>query len=113
MKDFLWEGIDEGRGTYLVSWEMVGKPMGLRGLELGNLRLRNRVLLAKWLCLFPLESTSLWHRIIVSKYGHHPNEWLSSGVKGTRNPWKEIIYELLVFSGLVLFVEGMGSHFFS
>ncbi|KAA0052767.1 hypothetical protein E5676_scaffold1856G00150 [Cucumis melo var. makuwa] len=26
-RDFLWEGVDEGQGSHLVSWELVGRPM--------------------------------------------------------------------------------------
>lgn len=44
----------------------------------------------------------MWQWIIVSKYGYHPYEWLSRGVKGmSRNTWKEVIYELPVFSSLI------------
>lgn len=43
MRDFLWGG------DHLGSWETVGKPVGLGGLKLGNLNMRNRALLAKWL----------------------------------------------------------------
>lgn len=38
-----------GKGEHLISWETVGKFVDLEGLELGNLRTRNKVLLAKWL----------------------------------------------------------------
>lgn len=48
MRDSLWKGADEGYGSHLVSWEMVGCLMYQGGLEIGNLRIRNRALLAKW-----------------------------------------------------------------
>lgn len=47
MKDFSWEGIDKGKGAHLVSWEVIGKPVNMRGLEHGNLRVRNKAQLAK------------------------------------------------------------------
>lgn len=66
--DFLWEGVDEGRGSHLVSWEAVSHLINQGGLKIGNLRIRNRALLAKWLWCFALEPKSLWRRIIVSKH---------------------------------------------
>lgn len=59
MRDFLWEGVDKGRGAHLVSWETMGKPMGVGKMELGNLKLKNKAMLAKWSWHFSLESTSL------------------------------------------------------
>lgn len=41
-KDFMWEGVEEGKKAHLVNWEIIGKPVHLRGLELGNLRGQNR-----------------------------------------------------------------------
>ncbi|TYK22164.1 peptidyl-prolyl cis-trans isomerase CYP23 isoform X1 [Cucumis melo var. makuwa] len=72
------------------------------GLGVGNLRIRNRALLAKWLWCFHLEPDSLWNRIILSKHGSLPFEWITRGVKGTfRNPWKDISIELPTFSQFV------------
>lgn len=34
MRDFLWEGVDEGKGSHLVSWEVVGHSMNLVGQRL-------------------------------------------------------------------------------
>ena len=48
-----------------------------QGLELQNLRLRNKVLLAKWLWPFALELESLRQRIIVSK--HDPIHMIGFG----------------------------------
>ena len=45
-------------------------------LEIDNLRIRNRALLAKWLWCFSLEPNSLWHIIIVCKRDSHPFDWL-------------------------------------
>ena len=73
--------------------------MNQEGLKIDNLRIRNGALLAKWLWCFSLEPESLWHRIIVSKHGAHPIEWMSKWVKGThRNLWKEVSFELPMFS---------------
>lgn len=27
MGDFFWDGVDEGNGSPLVSWEVVGRPL--------------------------------------------------------------------------------------
>ena len=83
MKDFLWEGVNEGYGSHLVSWEVAGCTVNQEGLEIDNLRIRNRALLAKWLWRFSLETDSLWHGIIVSKHDTHPFEWSLKGVKST------------------------------
>ncbi|XP_050941567.1 uncharacterized protein LOC127149742 [Cucumis melo] len=38
MRDFLWKGMDWGRGSRLVSWQVVEFPVNQGGLEIGNLR---------------------------------------------------------------------------
>ena len=81
MRDFLWEGVDKGHGSHLVSWEVVGCSINQQGLEIAILRIHNRALLARWLQRFSLETDSLWNRMIVSKHGTHPFEWPSKGVK--------------------------------
>ena len=72
----------------------------------GNLRLCNEALLAKWLWHFALEPEAFWSKIIVSKHGPHPSEWVVKGPKvhrTHRNPWKDISFSLLIpilYSGL-------------
>ena len=48
IKDFLWEGIDKGQRSHLVSFEVVSKRSNLGELGIRNLKLRNNALLAKW-----------------------------------------------------------------
>lgn len=68
-------------------------------LEVGNLMDHNKMTLAEWLWHFPFESNSLWDRIIVSKFGLHPNEWpLSRGLGSIWNLWKAISKELPLFN---------------
>lgn len=106
--------MDEVKGSHLVSWEAVGRPVnqgGLEivnfhvnqgGLEIVNLRLCDKAQLAKWLWHCGLEPESLCHRIIESKYDTHAFYWVAKGVKGThRNPWKDILLKLPLFSLLV------------
>ncbi|VVA31869.1 Hypothetical predicted protein, partial [Prunus dulcis] len=73
MRNFLWEGVEEGKNCHLVRWVRVSKSKEEGGLGIGSLRERNEALRAKWLWRFPLETNSLWHRIIKSKYGLDSN----------------------------------------
>ena len=70
-------------------------------------------LLGKWLWRFPLESESLWHSIIVSKYGKHPNGWdVNVDFNATlRSPWKSIARMWEVFMGNIKVVVGKGDGF--
>ncbi|CAB4278922.1 unnamed protein product [Prunus armeniaca] len=52
MRNFLWEGVEEGRKDHLVNWEVVSLPKENGGLGIGNLRKRNEALLGKWLWRF-------------------------------------------------------------
>lgn len=78
----------------------------------GNRRHRNEALLAKWLWRYSMETDSLWHKVIASKYGSHPLNWVSGrSLKGTfRNPWKEIAAGLRFFSQYVKFSAGNGTN---
>ncbi|KAH9670660.1 er membrane protein complex subunit 10 [Citrus sinensis] len=64
MRDFLWEGIGEGKKDHLVSWRVVSQPQSKGGLGLGNIINRNKALLGKWLWRLPLEVNSLWYCVI-------------------------------------------------
>ena len=92
MRNFLWEGLEEGKKCHLVRWERVTKSKEEGGLGIGSLRERNEALRAKWLWRFPLETNSLWHRIIKSKYGIDSNGWDTKQIDkvSCRNPWREI-----------------------
>ncbi|KAL5583298.1 hypothetical protein UlMin_015740 [Ulmus minor] len=75
MREFLWDRDSTGKGRSLVRWKTVCKPKELGGLGIGNLILRNKALLGKWLWRFPLEQHSLWAVVIRSKYGLDRNGW--------------------------------------
>lgn len=49
MRNFLWEGVGEGKRDHLVKWSVVSQPICKGVLGLGNLVKSNRALLGKWL----------------------------------------------------------------
>ena len=59
-------GKSDSRRDHLVSWDICCKPKKQGGLVIGNLVLKIYALVAKWLWRFPLETTSLRHRVIKS-----------------------------------------------
>lgn len=88
--------MEEGKGSHLVSWEVVGKPVNQRGLEIGNSRLHNKAPLAKWLWWFTLDPESLWQKITMNKHSLHPYEWMEKGVKGTPKPVEGYFFSSLL-----------------
>ncbi|KAL6316817.1 hypothetical protein AAG906_021117 [Vitis piasezkii] len=64
----------EGK-NHLIRWEVVSRPKELGGLGFGKTSMRNIALLGKWLWRFPRERSGLWHKVIASIYGTHPNGW--------------------------------------
>lgn len=97
MRDFLWEGMDEGncKGSYLIRWELIKNSLALGSPKIGNLTTSNKALLVKLLWRFFTEPNSLWPRITSCKHDPHPFDWLAKRVKGTYwNLWKDITKEL-------------------
>ena len=47
MRNFLWEGSEEGEKDHLIRWELVARSKDKGGLGLGNLVERNKALLGK------------------------------------------------------------------
>ncbi|RVW53008.1 putative ribonuclease H protein [Vitis vinifera] len=91
-KDFLWSGVREGKKDHLIKWEVVSRPKELGGFGFGKTSMRNIALLGKWLWRFPRERSGLWHKVIASIYGTHPNGWDANMVVkwSHRCPWKAI-----------------------
>ncbi|RVW76916.1 hypothetical protein CK203_051554 [Vitis vinifera] len=73
------------------------------GLGFGKTSMRNSALLGKWLWRFPRERSGLWHKVIASIYGTHPNGWDANMVVrwSHRCPWKAIAQVFQEFSPFV------------
>ncbi|GMP70607.1 hypothetical protein CsSME_00029396 [Camellia sinensis var. sinensis] len=108
MRDFLWEGCDEGKGVHLVRWETVSLSRAKGGLTIGNIVARNIAFLGKWLWRFPLESESLWCSVIKSKYGVQSNGRDSNVVNRGNccSPWKFISHLYPLVSNFFSFRVG-------
>ncbi|RVW90769.1 putative ribonuclease H protein [Vitis vinifera] len=80
------------------------------GLGFGKTSMRNSALLGKWLWRFPRERSGLWHKVIASIYGTHPNGWDANMVVrwSHRCPWKAIAQVFQEFSPFVRLVVGNG-----
>ena len=74
-RDFLWLRTRKGKKDHLITWDVVCSRKEFEGLEIGKTSLRDCALLKKWLWRFPKESQGLWHQVISSIYGTHPNGW--------------------------------------
>uniref|UniRef100_A0A803P8A0 Reverse transcriptase domain-containing protein n=1 Tax=Cannabis sativa TaxID=3483 RepID=A0A803P8A0_CANSA len=111
MRDFFWEGGDLAGGDHLVAWDEVCKPRAEGGLAIGRLEMRNKGLLMKWLWRFPLESNSLWHKVIKSRYGKADNFWdTKQGVRmSPRGPWMDIADLYHEYGKMVKFKVGNGA----
>ncbi|XP_016195526.1 uncharacterized protein LOC107636539 [Arachis ipaensis] len=60
---FLWSKEDGGHGVALVRWEMVQALKKLGGLGVGDVMIRNTVLLFKWWWRFAKEECPLWKNV--------------------------------------------------
>ncbi|KAJ9685197.1 hypothetical protein PVL29_017290 [Vitis rotundifolia] len=109
-RDFLWFGAGEGKKDHLIRWDVVSRPKELGGLGIGKTSLRNIALLGKWLWRFPKERSGLWHKVIASIYGTHPNGWDANMVVrwSHKCPWKAIAQVSQDFSPFVRLVVGNG-----
>ncbi|RVW28266.1 hypothetical protein CK203_083719 [Vitis vinifera] len=112
-RDFLWSGAGEGKKDHLIRWEVVSRPKEMGGLGFGKTFMRNIALLGKWLWRFPRERSGLWHKVIVSIYGTHPNGWDANTVVrwSHKCPWKAIAQVFQEFFPFVRLVVGNGREF--
>ena len=95
---------------HLIGWEVVCRPKEMGGLELGKTSLRNSALLGKWFWRFLKESCGLWHQVIASIYGTHPNGWDDNIMVrwSHRCPWKIIAQGFQEFAPHICYVMGNG-----
>ncbi|RVW34547.1 Transposon TX1 uncharacterized 149 kDa protein [Vitis vinifera] len=102
--------IQSWKKDHLIRWEVVSRPKELGGLGFGKTSMRNIALLGKWLWRFPRERSGLWHKVIASIYGTHPNGWDANTVVrwSHRCPWKAIAQVFQEFSPFVRLVVGNG-----
>ena len=72
--------------------------------------LRNNALLGKWFWRFPREMSGLWHKVIMSIYGTHPNGWDANMVVrwSHRCPWKAIVQVFQDFPSYIRLVVRNG-----
>jgi len=110
MRNFLWEGVDEGKKNHLVKWERVIRAKEEGRLGFSSLRERNDALIVKWLWRFPLEPNSLWHKVIKSKYSIDSNGWDTKQPVNVscRNPWRLISKGYQSFLHCCRFMVGNG-----
>ncbi|PKI50016.1 hypothetical protein CRG98_029603 [Punica granatum] len=74
-RDFLWDS-DENRSSFhLVSWSDICQPLSSGVLGSRSLVNFNIALLGKWLWRFANERSSLWRRVISSKFGISEGNW--------------------------------------
>ena len=109
-RNFLWSKIGVGKKDHLLSWEVVCRSKEQGDLGFGKISLRNRALLGKWLWRFPRESSELWHEVIASIYGTHPNRWDANMVVrwSHKCPWKAIAQYFHLFIHHTRLVVGNG-----
>lgn len=61
-RGFIWKGRKEvNGGNYLVSWDIITRPLNLSGLEVPNLHFRSWTLQAKWLWLEKIDPNKPWY----------------------------------------------------
>ena len=91
-RDFLWDGIGEGKKFHLVNWNQVCQPLKSGGLGFQNLRLFNRALLGKWFWRYGNEADAFWRKLIFSKFGNSHGDWTTREVHGPYGVslWKHI-----------------------
>ncbi|XP_077249381.1 uncharacterized protein LOC143888877 [Tasmannia lanceolata] len=90
---FLWGGSGSSKGVSLIKWSMVCLPTKNGGLGIRRVQSFNQALMGKWLWRYGKEHSSLWVRVIESKYGSSHGHWES--VDNFKNKgltvWRDIL----------------------
>ncbi|XP_077234220.1 uncharacterized protein LOC143876406 [Tasmannia lanceolata] len=90
---FLWGGSRTSKGVSLLKWSLVCSPIKNGGLGIRRVQLFNQALMGKWLWRYGEEHSSLWVRVIDSKYGSSLGNWDSVDtfkIKGI-TVWRDIL----------------------
>ncbi|CAA7027589.1 unnamed protein product [Microthlaspi erraticum] len=95
-RDFIWGSTSETRKQHLIGWDRVCLPKAEGGLGIRKASLMNRALLAKvgWRLLY--DETSLWARVMRSKYrvgDIHDSTW-TVGKSNWSSTWRSIVVGL-------------------
>ncbi|KAE8689380.1 hypothetical protein F3Y22_tig00110940pilonHSYRG00486 [Hibiscus syriacus] len=93
---FQWN-VKSDRGIHWIKWDMVNGLKSHGGLGFFDVKVRNRILLNKWIWRFSEDNDSLWKKIIVAKYMYDPEVILPKGISARRlnGLWYEIVHPLL------------------
>lgn len=67
---FLWGGVDGESKIAWVCWDRICKPKSCGGLAIKDWKFFNKALLGKWRWWMLRDKTSLWSRVLQSKYGN-------------------------------------------
>ncbi|XVF73335.1 hypothetical protein PTKIN_Ptkin12aG0193100 [Pterospermum kingtungense] len=94
---FLWGKVNDNRKIHWVAWESICQPKRFGGLDIVDLKLKNRALLNKWVWRYGVEKEALWRKVISDKYGGEV-ELLLPEVRSFRQfsaTWRNIMKPLL------------------
>lgn len=111
MRNFFWQGMEDSKGSHLLRWKVLRKPIDQGGLEIGKVKERNKALVSKWFWRFPRERSSLWAKVVSSIHGIAENQW-NAGIfyrVSYRSPWKFIHSNLPSFQDHIYIRVGNGS----
>lgn len=109
-RNFLWNDTEDSHRYYLVDWKSICKPKVVRGLRLRSIMDYNKALLVKWLWRFGIDNDSLWHRVVIVRFGL-ASVWETRRVRCRHGYglWKSIMRLREAFWNLVSFKVGSGS----
>ncbi|KAH9751354.1 putative ribonuclease H protein [Citrus sinensis] len=90
-KRFIWSGSNENRKMSLIGWDKVCQPKICGGLGLKNLGMMNKALMMKLAWGLVSEPTSLWCRVLYTKYGIADSDFpLGLPTRSGSHLWKSI-----------------------
>uniref|UniRef100_A0A8I6WF16 Reverse transcriptase zinc-binding domain-containing protein n=1 Tax=Hordeum vulgare subsp. vulgare TaxID=112509 RepID=A0A8I6WF16_HORVV len=105
---FFWQS-DEDRKKYrLTRWDIICRPKDQGGVGIGNLEVKNRCLLSKWLFRLSVETEGMWVQILHNKY-LHSKTLAQVNVRPNDSPfWKGLMKVRSSFFHRIKFIIGNG-----